>query len=121
MPFVGSFGESTIVDEAYELNSPVVVKTGDAGEKSFMSISNRNIIADTVKLAEDGSGDVIIRLYESKGGYKNTVIKFNADIKEAYITDMLEKNPTKVDVKNNEISLNFKAFEVITLRIKNKN
>jgi len=87
-------------------------------EQSFLSVSEKNIIIETVKFAEDGSGDIIIRMYESKNTYTSCKLKFGFDVKSAYITDMLERNLTPAEIKNNEISLNFKAFEVITVRVK---
>ena len=73
-----------------------------------------------MKYAENESGDIIVRLYESTGGLKQTKIQFGFDIKEAYLTNMLEENTEKIDVKNNEISLELKAFEVKTIRIKTR-
>jgi len=65
MPYTEELAESNVVREGYELNSPVVVKNGYKGEKSLISVSEKNVIVDIVKLAEDNSGDVIVRLYES--------------------------------------------------------
>ncbi len=118
MPFAESLTDSKINEEGYELNCPVTTKIGFAEEKSFLSVSEKNIIIDTVKLAEDGSGDMIIRMYESKNTYTSCRLKFGFDVKSAYITDMLERNQISAEVDDNEISLNFKAFEVITVRVK---
>ena len=85
-----------------------------------MRIASPAVILETIKLAEDESGDIIVRLYESTGGLKQTKIQFGFDIKEAYITNMIEENTEKIDVKNNEISLELKAFEVKTIRIKTR-
>ena len=85
-----------------------------------MRIASPAVILETIKLAEDESGDIIVRLYESTGVLKQTKIQFGFDIKEAYLTNMLEENTEKIDVKNNEISLELKAFEVKTIRIKTR-
>ncbi len=117
MPFTGSLFDSNVVTEAFELNRPVVLKQGAAEEKSMMRVDKRNIIIDTVKTAEDASGDVIVRLYESKNGYTPCKLDLNFDVKKAYITNMLEENENEIEVNNNSISLKFGAFEVITLRL----
>lgn len=120
MPFNENFCDSRVIEEAYELNCPVVVKEGFAEEKSLMNISENNIIIDTVKFAEDGSGDIIIRMYECQGTTINAFLDMGFEVKEAYITNMLEQNLTKLDVSGNEIRLRFKAFEIITLKVKKK-
>lgn len=91
MPFNENFCDSRVIEEAYELNCPVVVKEGFAEEKSLMNISENNIIIDTVKFAEDGSGDVIIRMYESGNTSTSCTLKFGFEAKEVYITNMLEE------------------------------
>lgn len=113
MPFNENFCDSRVIEEAYELNCPVVVKEGFAEEKSLMNISENNIIIDTVKFAEDGSGDVIIRMYESGNTSTSCTLKFGFEAKEVYITNMLEENKTKVVANENEVSLKFKPFEVV--------
>ena len=112
--------QSEVVRRAYELNCPTFTANGNKGEKSFVRIDNPEVILETVKYAENESGDIIVRLYESTGGLKQTKIQFGFDIKEAYLTNMLEENTEKIDVKNNEISLELKAFEVKTIRIKTR-
>jgi len=117
MPFNKSLHDSEVINKAYEINSPVLVKTGFVGEKSFMNISDKNIIIETVKPAEDGSGDIIIRMYEASDSFTECKLKIGLSVKEAFITNMLEENKEKLEITDNEISLSFKAFEVITLRL----
>ncbi len=117
MPFTQNLFDSNVVTEAFELNRPVIVKTGYAEEKSMMSVDKKNIIIDTVKTAEDASGDIIVRLYESKNSFTPCKLDLGFDVKKAYVTNMLEENEKEIDVNNNSISLNFGVFEVITLRL----
>lgn len=102
----------------YELNCPVIIRQGFVDEKSFLSVSEKNIIIDTVKFAEDGSGDMIIRMYESGNTSTSCVLKLGFEIKAAYITNMLEENKVEANLNNNEILLVFKPFEVVTIRVK---
>ena len=60
----GTLAESPVVREAYELNCPVLAVHGVAGEVSMFDVDSPNVIMETVKPAEDRSGDVIVRLYE---------------------------------------------------------
>ena len=109
--------KSPIVSEAYGLNNPVKVVKGFANAKKFFELSKNNIVLETVKTAEDGSGDVIIRMYEAAKKRTNCKLKLGFDVTDAYITNMLEDNVSETNVINNTIELNFKAFEVITVRL----
>ena len=110
--------QSDVVHRAYELNCPVYIGGGKREEKSYISVDNQNAILDTVKCAEDGSGDLIVRMYESYGTLSQTKIRFSFDVRNAYVTTMLEENAESVDIRNNEISVILKPFEIKTLRIK---
>lgn len=73
-------------------NCPVCFGGGKREEKSYISSENKNVILDKIKYAEDASGDLIVRMYESCGTLSQTKIKFNFDVNSAYVTNMLEEN-----------------------------
>lgn len=118
MPYIGTFFDSRVVNEAYNLNYPVTCRKGKADAKSYVQISADNVILETVKFAEDNSGDVILRLYESQNAYTQCNINFGFDISKAYLTNMLEENQQELEIDNNSLILNLKAFEIVTIRIK---
>lgn len=118
MPFTESLCDSNVVHSAYELNCPVITRKGYAEEKSLINISEQTVILDTIKFAEDNSGDLIIRLYESMNSYTRCKLGFEFDVKKAYITNMVEENEKEIEVKNNKLELNLHGFEVVTLKIK---
>ncbi|MEG0767899.1 MAG: glycoside hydrolase family 38 C-terminal domain-containing protein, partial [Clostridia bacterium] len=62
----GTWLESDVVREGYAFNVPVTVLPGRGEEASLLRVNAKNIIVETVKAAEDGSGDIILRLYECK-------------------------------------------------------
>ena len=114
--FDGSFAACDIVRNAYELNIPARLFDGCGAPVSLLTIDQPGIIADTVKPAEDGCG-VVVRLYESKRTACRTRIRFGIPVREAYRTDMLENILAPVDVKNGEIELEPRPFEVVTLKL----
>jgi len=118
MPYVGAFADSSVVREAYQLNSPPVCVKGVTNEKTFFTISAKNVIIDTVKVAEDGSGDLIVRLYECMNSYTNCKLSFGFPVKAVHKTDMLEHTQDELAVHDNETALSLKAFEVVTVRVK---
>lgn len=124
----GGFLDDPVVREAYELNCPVEVVRGGGGGPavggSVFSLlrcdSERdNVIVDGVKLAEDGSGDIVVRLYEAKGASARCKLSAGIEVRLACETDMMESAPI-ADVAPagpNAFSLSFTPFEVKTVRL----
>jgi len=113
----GSFADSGVVREAYDLNYPVLVVPGAAGERSLFQVDAPNVIIETVKPAEDGSGDLILRLYESKRMATCCVLTTSLPVAAAEQTNMLEEAEAELPCEHGEIPLKFRAFEVKTLRL----
>lgn len=113
----GGFMDSDVVKQGYELNTAPVVKDGAAGKFSFAGVDRDNLIIDTVKPAEDGSGDVILRIYEAKKASVTGTITCNLDSYQASLCNMLEEKQQALDVHENQIKLSFRAFEIKTIRI----
>lgn len=115
----GAFIDSAVVQEAYELNNPMTVSPRGSRitEQSLVQIDKKDIIADTVKLAEDGSGDWIIRLYESKGASAACKVTLSLDIRAAMETNMLEEVIGELPHDGNSIDFVFRPFEVKTIRL----
>jgi len=121
----GSFYASPVVCEGYELNTPPLVVSGASPiqNKSYFRLEgDGNIIIDTVKPAEDGSSDIIVRLYESKRAACSSTLHTELPINKATLTDMLENNTDQLGVERgvagqNSIKLHFNPFEVKTIRL----
>ena len=114
----GDFVSCDVVKQAYELNVAPVTVQGGKLDASYLSVDNDNIVIDTVKLAEDGSGDIIVRLYESKKAAVTANLYASiADGYKAYSCDMLENVLEEIPVDNGAASLSFRAFEIKTIRL----
>jgi len=112
----GSFAESGIDRAAYELNCPLGMVSGAAGERSLFAVSQPNVIIEAVKPAEDASGDIVVRLYESKRMATRCTLTCGLDIKTVVETDMLENKAGDLALSDGEIALDFRPFEIKTLR-----
>lgn len=72
LPHSGSFKDAGVIRKAYELNCPAthIVGTFHKGtlpcEAEFINISSENIIAEALKISEDGNA-YILRCFEIKG------------------------------------------------------
>lgn len=68
-PHTGDFRRGHVIREAYDLNCPLEAERQRGMKEeafSFLEITEENILADTIKRAEDGQG-IIVRLYEAWG------------------------------------------------------
>jgi len=113
----GSFIDSPVVDEAYDLNVPLQVAPGTCEGFSAFFVDEPNVFIDTVKPAEDGSGDVILRLYESKKADTSCTLGINIPVGKVWACDMLENKLEELEVEEDCVSLHFHTFEVKTIRI----
>ncbi len=112
----GALVESRLVQEAYELNSPVTSHAGAAGEGSLFSLNAPNIIVEAVKPAEDAPQDVIVRLYESMRTATRCTLTTALPFSAVQATDLLEQPAGRIKTRGREIDLDFRPFEIKTLR-----
>jgi alpha-mannosidase len=84
--------------------------------------STTSVIAETVKLAADASGDVIVRLYESEGRRSSARVEAAFATESCTIVDLLERSSGDADAILGEADggflLELRPFEVVTLRIR---
>ena len=90
---------------------------GTAAPFSMMSVDAPNVVIDTVKAAEDGSGDVIVRLYESKHAACDAQLSIHLPVASVAVCDMLENPVETLGVEDGRVALSFRGFEIRTLRM----
>jgi len=114
----GPFVESAVIREAYDLNVPVLAVPGTAGERSLFSVDAPNVVIETVKPAEDGSGDVVVRLYEAARTATRCHLATTLPVGRAVETDMLEERTVaELDGRGGTITLDLRPFEIKTVRL----
>ncbi len=112
-----AFFDSGLVREGYALNIPVVTVAGAAGVGSLFSVDAPNIVIETVKPAEDGSGDVIVRLYEALRSATRCTLSTSLPVSKAAQTTMLEVHECDLMVQDGHVALDFRPFEIKTIRL----
>lgn len=112
----GGFTQSDAARRGYELNSPVNIVQGGSESKSFFSVNKPNIIIETVKLAEDGSGDLILRLYEAKNCDTTAEIAFNLPLRSVHLCEMTEQSISALPIDGGAVNVQFGPFKIVTLR-----
>lgn len=115
-----SFVHCDVVRQGYELNQKPIVRKGKLKAFRMLEIEKDNIIMETMKPAEDGSGDLIFRFYESKKAAAVAGVTFCLPEYRAYICDMLENIIEEIPAAEGQIHLKFGVFEVKTIRIRGK-
>ncbi len=121
-PHAGDYREAGTIQKAYDLNIPMLcVKAGEnrgnlQNEYSFFTVDQDNVIFETAKKAEK-EDTIILRGCEYYNKRTTANVKFGFDIKKAYLCDMLENNIKELNVKDNTVTVDFKPFEINTIKV----
>jgi alpha-mannosidase len=73
---------------------------------------------EAVKLAEDGSGDVVVRLYEAHGGRARARITADFEHSGVVETDLLERPLPEPAALSSDGTLRLRPFRIVTLRFR---
>ncbi|MFK0004101.1 alpha-mannosidase [Paenarthrobacter sp. NPDC090522] len=111
-------GIADAVEEGYRTNLKPRYVTGTNPVEPLVSVSNPAIVVEAVKLAEDGSGDVIVRLYESLGQRSKGTVMANFESSGVVATDLLERTVEAAGVvcAGSAAELVLRPFQLVTLR-----
>jgi alpha-mannosidase len=105
------------IEEGYRTNLPLRQVRGGRGVEPLLVVSHPAVVVEAVKLAEDGSGDLVVRLYESWGGRARTSVTANADVSSVQATDLLERPlADAATAPGASIDLELRPFQIVTLR-----
>lgn len=121
-PHPGGFREGRVIEEAYNLNVPLVVRaTGEkttVPAKAWFELDQPGVVIEAVKVAEDGDG-VIVRLYEAYGARRLAKLSVGIPVNRVTETDLLERAvSTKHEFSDSAVRLAFGPFEIKTLRLR---
>lgn len=97
------------------------------GNSQLLSISKCSLLLDSIKVAEDTSNDIILRLFESCGGRGVAKLSTSLNLSKIFIVKMneeLDDNSTEIPMTINPIKESEKVYEIayfpfkiLTLRI----
>ncbi|MDI9830110.1 glycoside hydrolase family 38 C-terminal domain-containing protein [Streptomyces sp. KAU_LT] len=105
------------VAEGYALNLPLRVADAAGAPAPVVSVDGDGVTVEAVKLADDRSGDVVVRLYESRGGRAHGVLRTGFPLAGAEITDLLER-PLEPVAADGGVPVSLRPFQVLTLRLR---
>jgi alpha-mannosidase len=106
------------VAEGYALNLPLRVADSAGEPEPVVSVEGEGVTVEAVKLADDASGDVVVRLYESRGGRARGVLRTGFPLAGASVTDLLERPLEDAEVADGGVRVELRPFQILTLRLR---
>ncbi|MFE3080291.1 alpha-mannosidase [Nocardia tengchongensis] len=107
------------VRAGYRINLPPVTPGVAEPVAPLFSVDNDDVVTSAVKLADDGSGDVVVRLYEAAGGRATAVLTPGFTFTGYRCCDLLERPlPEEMVAESTDggILLRLRPFQLVTLR-----
>ncbi|MFE0965272.1 alpha-mannosidase [Streptomyces fungicidicus] len=109
------------VREGWRVNLPERRRTG-AGEVVPLVTADRDaVVVTAVKLADDGSGDVVVRFHEAHGARARATLITGFAATGIEVTDLLERPLADTEappLDGDRITVRLRPFELMTLRLK---
>jgi alpha-mannosidase len=108
------------VREGYAINLPLRVVSGSADAvEPLITVDNDAVVVESVKLADDRSGDVVVRVYEALGGRAQARIAASFPYRDVVGVDLLERprdEPAVTERAAGQLDLALRPFQILTLR-----
>jgi alpha-mannosidase len=100
--------------EGIRLNAPATVVRGAREVEPLVRVEGNGILISVVKLAADGSGDVIVRVYEALGRRATGTLAVGFEHREVREVSLIED---ELESPRRGTALALRPFEVRTLRV----
>ncbi|MFF9218994.1 alpha-mannosidase [Streptomyces viridosporus] len=109
------------VREGWWINLPRRRLTGAGEVAPLVTVDQEAVVVTAVKLADDGSGDVVVRFHEAHGGRARATLTTGFAAADVQVTDLLERpladtEPPGLD--GDRIAVRLRPFELMTLRLR---
>ncbi|GHB60372.1 alpha-mannosidase [Streptomyces cirratus] len=109
------------VREGHALNLPERVVSGAGPVAPLVAVDNDAVVVEAVKLAEDRSGDVVVRVYESLGGRATATLTTDFAPTGAAECDLLERPLPRTALgaltPDGALPLTLRPFQLVTVRL----
>ena len=117
---VAGAGMEQAAAAGYAINLPIRRVAGSEMVEPLVALTGTAVV-EAVKLADDQSGDVIVRLYEPLGGRSHVTVATSFPVTRVWLTDLLERpletgSGDDVSVTDGVATLNLRPFQIATLR-----
>ncbi|MFF8945691.1 alpha-mannosidase [Streptomyces sp. NPDC014864] len=109
------------VREGWRINLPERHVTGAGEVAPLVTVDEDAVVVTAVKLADDGSGDVVVRFHEAHGGRARATLTPGFAVAGVTVTDLLERPLSDTPAPEREgerITVRLRPFELATLRLR---
>jgi alpha-mannosidase len=112
-------GLHDVLHEAEALNVPLRAVTGSAATapEPLVTIDHPGVQLSAVKSADDGSGDMIVRLYEACGDRTAITVRVPFAVGTALRCNILEETVGAFECSDGVVPITLRPFELVTLRL----
>ncbi|MEV8330850.1 alpha-mannosidase [Streptomyces niveus] len=100
----------------YALNLPL--RPAPARAQALVEVDTTDVVVESVKLADDRSGDIVVRLYEACGGAVAARLSTGFPLAAVFDCDLLERPEREPAHASGEVDLGFRPFQIRTLRLR---
>jgi len=128
MPHAGDLRDAGVIEEGYRLNMPLrIVGTGSsppgAPKPPAVRSGHAGVIVETVKPADDDSGDLVVRLYEAWGARSPLRVQLATAPSSVTVVDLLEEESDSIPtvaltLDGATVTGELRPFQIVTLRIR---
>ncbi|SEA35046.1 alpha-mannosidase [Leifsonia sp. 21MFCrub1.1] len=108
------------IEDGYRQSLPLRPARGGTVEP-LVAVSDPAVVVEAVKLAEDGGGDLVVRLYEAHGDRSSVSLTTSIDWESVVAADLLERaidSEAISAVSARRVELALHPFEILTLRFR---
>jgi alpha-mannosidase len=105
------------ITAGYTFSLPLRPASDRLRGKPLVSVDNPAVVVEAVKLADDRSGAVIVRLYESRGGRARALVSADFPVTSAFEADLVERPVRRTSSRDNAVLLSLRPFQIVTLRL----
>jgi alpha-mannosidase len=125
LPHVGPWSSSALVNEAYDLNYPLLLETIAQPQPgklppayAFAELDADHVVIETIKRAEDDTTAWIVRVYECKQHYRKHVsMRFGQAIRQAVECNLMEAEQAPVPFAERSLSFSIAPYEIKTFKV----
>ena len=122
VPHAGDWRQAGVYRDGLEFNHPLLARAvashpGVLPKRwGFLDVTPRNIVVSALKPGADGAA--VLRLYEAAGRPTSARIHFAAQVLAAEEVNLLEDPGGKLAVADNALHLDFRPFEIKTVKLR---
>ncbi|MEV6944895.1 glycoside hydrolase family 38 C-terminal domain-containing protein [Streptomyces sp. NPDC051172] len=109
------------VREGWRINVRERRIDGAAQVAPLVTVDHEAVVVTAVKLADDGSGDVVVRFHEAHGGRARATLTAGFEVAGVTETDLLERPVPQTAIEQREgdrVGVRLRPFQLVTLRFR---